>query len=1187
MKKFLLIVFTLSLFNFAIKAQICFSTPTGYNYTAGQLAKSPVSEDFNNDGKPDVAIANYSSNTISILLGNGLGSLTSFTTVSSTGPSVIASADFNNDGNFDIVSVNATFSLVSVYMGNGTGNFTNPVTYTLNFYPKSIYIANVNADANVDLIITGITTTNNIKFYYGDGAGNFIFNSSISTGNYIADLLKGDFNADGKLDFALCHQNPGNLVTVYSGNGTGSFALAASPLPLFDPKNLASSDYNEDGILDLAVIRGQSSDSLSILLGTGNGSFTNANTFAVFSYSQKMISADYNNDGHIDLAIANPNLGIVNILYGSGTGQFNASFQIARMENTTELVPKDFNADGFMDLLFINSSSFSSKVCLILGTATELNYKTSVFQISGTAYFTLSDDFDNDGNPDIATTIAEAGVSVTYGDGLGNAKAIKAYGMTTGIYCLTSGDFNNDGLIDIAASSASQNSARVLINNGNMDFTQQPSLGMGSSPFAITKGDFNNDGNLDIATANSGFNNVTVRYGNGLGAFPSIASATVGSQPNFIVAEDFNNDGFTDIVTSNNGPQNLAILISNGGTGFASAVTFTTGGAPKAIASADFNNDGNKDIAVANYVSNKVTILLGNGLGSFTINGSYNTTSTISVQSMVIKDFNLDGMLDIIVAHENTASSTISVFSGNGPGSFSPAVNLSTCQHPYGLGITDFNKDGKPDLLVTNKSPLSVSVLFNQAPTLTLSAASSTICAGNSIALTASGATTYTWSNGITNGVSFIPIATAVYTVTGSSSCGNGQTTASVTLEPSTPSLITTASSSMVCDGSSVILNALGANTYTWSNGVISGTPFVPATTATYTVTGENVCGTATATIDVTVDNTCSDVWPGDANSDGLANNLDILELGLHYTQAGAPRAATSNSWQSYFANNWSGTITSGKNVNHSDCNGDGIINDNDTLAIYNNYGLSHTFKTAETTTVNPQLTIVPDQPFVIKGGWGTASIYLGDAANAVNDINGIAFTVNFDNTLIEPNNIYIEYESSFMDVTNQNLDFRKLDFANSVIYTATTHTINSNASGFGKIATLHYQISLSIITDEVLNLGLVQANKSDALGTILPLTSGTGTLMAIGTSITSVKNINDNIVSISPNPTNDLLTINSKTELQKIEVVSITGQVLLCEIPESNSHKLHLTNFANGIYFVNMYQNNCIVKREKVILNK
>lgn len=73
----------------------------------------------------------------------------------------------------------------------------------------------------------------------------------------------------------------------------------------------------------------------------------------------------------------------------------------------------------------------------------------------------------------------------------------------------------------------------------------------------------------------------------------------------------------------------------------------------------------------------------------------------------------------------------------------------------------------------------------------------------------------------------------------------------------------------------------------------------------------------------------------------------------------------------------------------------------------------------------------------------------------------------------------------------------------------------------------------------------------------------------------------------ISPNPTNGLLTINSKSELQKIEVISITGQVLLTEVPTNVSHTLNLENFVNGIYFVNMYQNNRIIKREKVVLNK
>jgi hypothetical protein len=348
--------------------------------------------------------------------------------------------------------------------------------------------------------------------------------------------------------------------------------------------------------------------------------------------------------------------------------------------------------------------------------------------------------------------------------------------------------------------------------------------------------------------------------------------------------------------------------------------------------------------------------------------------------------------------------------------------------------------------------------------------------------------------------------------------------------------------------------------------------------------TGINHC-VNTQTINVFVDNTCADVWPGDANSDGRADNIDILELGLHYTQTGAPRTSVSNSWQAYYAGNWTGTITNGKNLNHSDCNGDGIVNDNDTLAIYNNYGLTHAFKPAQTTTVNPQLSIVPDQSAIAKGTWGTASIYLGDATTNITNINGVAFTVDFDDTIIESNNIYIEYQNSFLDA-GQNLDFRKTDFANGKIYTATTHTVSANVSGYGKIATLYYQIKSSLSSDEILNLGVSQANQSDASGAIVPLTSGTATLLALGSSV-DLQDLNGNAISVSPNPTNGVLKIHSISQLEKIEVMSVTGQVLLAEIPSGSSQVLHLENFTNGIYFVNLYQNNRIVKREKIVLNK
>jgi hypothetical protein len=194
---------------------------------------------------------------------------------------------------------------------------------------------------------------------------------------------------------------------------------------------------------------------------------------------------------------------------------------------------------------------------------------------------------------------------------------------------------------------------------------------------------------------------------------------------------------------------------------------------------------------------------------------------------------------------------------------------------------------------------------------------------------------------------------------------------------------------------------------------------------------------------------------------------------------------------------------------------------------------------------------------------------------------------VNFDNTLIDPNSIYLDYQNSFIDASHQNLYFRKLAFSSGKIYTATTHTVNNNVSGFGKIATLHYKILSSLNTDQVFNVSLTNANQSSALGIITPLTSGTNTLMAIGASVGLEENSSINSINISPNPTNGLVTIKSKLVLEKIEVVNMTGQLIINESVHSNNHILHLDGLVNGVYFLNIYQDNHIVKREKVIVSR
>ncbi len=136
---------------------------------------------------------------------------------------------------------------------------------------------------------------------------------------------------------------------------------------------------------------------------------------------------------------------------------------------------------------------------------------------------------------------------------------------------------------------------------------------------------------------------------------------------------------------------------------------------------------------------------------------------------------------------------------------------------------------------------------------------SPTICAGQTAALTALGATTYTWSAGATstgvNTANASPLTTTTYTVTGTATGCSNTAVATVTVNPLP---IVTVNSPTICNGAVATLTAGGASTYTWSAGAsstgVNTANATPATTTTYTVTGTSAAGcTATAAATVTV----------------------------------------------------------------------------------------------------------------------------------------------------------------------------------------------------------------------------------------------------------------------------------------------------------------------------------------------
>jgi hypothetical protein len=146
-------------------------------------------------------------------------------------------------------------------------------------------------------------------------------------------------------------------------------------------------------------------------------------------------------------------------------------------------------------------------------------------------------------------------------------------------------------------------------------------------------------------------------------------------------------------------------------------------------------------------------------------------------------------------------------------------------------------------------------VVVNPIPAVTANASSTNVCSGSTVSLSGGGASTYSWTGGITNGASFSPTAPDTYTVTGYSAANCSNTAViSLTIVPN-PTVSANITSTTICSGTGISLSGSGANTYSWTGGVNNGVTFNPSSSLNYTVTGYDANGcSGTATVDVLVD---------------------------------------------------------------------------------------------------------------------------------------------------------------------------------------------------------------------------------------------------------------------------------------------------------------------------------------------
>src|SRR6266851_5186419 len=134
----------------------------------------------------------------------------------------------------------------------------------------------------------------------------------------------------------------------------------------------------------------------------------------------------------------------------------------------------------------------------------------------------------------------------------------------------------------------------------------------------------------------------------------------------------------------------LALQTPRAQPGFQAPLSFDAGSNPVSVVVGDFNHDGIPDLVVANHGSNNVSVLLGKGDGTF--GAAVHYAAGTGPNAVAVADLNGDGKPDLAVVNAGKAS--VSVFLGNGDGTFHAAVHYPAGASPSSVAVGDFNRDG-------------------------------------------------------------------------------------------------------------------------------------------------------------------------------------------------------------------------------------------------------------------------------------------------------------------------------------------------------------------------------------------------------------------------------------------------------------------------------------------------------------
>jgi hypothetical protein len=255
----------------------------------------------------------------------------------------------------------------------------------------------------------------------------------------------------------------------------------------------------------------------------------------------------------------------------------------------------------------------------------------------------------------------------------------------------------------------------VLLGNGNGTFGPATNYTVGGQgPRTVAAGRFRPGGPLDLVTNDVSSNSVSVLPGVGNGTFGTAAQYFAADVPFAVATGDFAGRGIDDIVVTNSTQGGLGMgavsVLLNRGNGTFAPLPIQLSQLVEGVATGDLRGNGVQDLVITNEAAGSVSVFLGNGDGTFGAPQTF--PAGIDPLSVVVGDFNGDGHLDLIVS-EGGGSTSVDLLLGNGDGTFQAPTQIPVGATAPSIAVGHFHNPNILDLVATDFQNNRVNVVLN------------------------------------------------------------------------------------------------------------------------------------------------------------------------------------------------------------------------------------------------------------------------------------------------------------------------------------------------------------------------------------------------------------------------------------------------------------------------------------------